>query len=121
MTEVLVVDDSPEICALIEKFISSPDIHVTGSVDSYSAMEILEKQVVDLLICDINMPFKDGLSFVSQLRRVPRFKMLPILIISARNEDADIKRAIRAGANGYLIKPIVKEVLVEKVKSLLKF
>lgn len=117
---ILVVDDAVEILELIKKYLSEDGIDTHLAKDAFSAMDILEKQAIDLVILDIGMPYKDGLKFLTELRRTVRYRTLPMMIVSARNQELDIKRAARAGSDDYLVKPFTKEALIQKINRLMK-
>lgn len=120
MPKILVVDDSEDFLQLARTYLAKEEYIVETSKDAFQAIEKLDKQKFDLLITDVNMPYKSGYDFVSELRNSLRFKSIPILFVSGRSSKTDIVRAANVGGDSYIIKPIVKDFFVEKVKNLLR-
>jgi|SRR5580704_7249272 DNA-binding response OmpR family regulator len=119
---VLVVDDDPEIRALVVKALSSKGYETAQAADGLIASEVLGslKRVPDLLICDIMMPSVDGLALAKLLRAKPEFSGLPIIFLTAKNSFSDVVQGIQAGARHYVQKPFSVKDLLEKVEKTLR-
>jgi two-component system chemotaxis response regulator CheY len=116
----LVVDDSPTMRRI---FINTLDrIGYTDAAEAScgrDALQALKEQSFDLIITDWNMPEIDGVTLTCILRRSEEFSRIPILMVTARSVDEDIMAAVKAGVNGYLIKPFTVETLKEKIEQIL--
>ena len=107
MKQVWLVDDDQEMCQAISLMMSLLDCHTRIFNDPrQAARALLAGEMPVLLLLDINMPVVTGLDLLEFIRHRPKWKKLPILIISAEATDADVDRAMGMGADGYLIKPV---------------
>lgn len=114
---ILVVDDDREIVGAIAKLLELDGHRVLRSYDGLEALEILHEQTVHLIILDVMMPRMDGLSATMQVRRE---KNVPILLLSAKTEDADKIAGLSIGADDYMTKPYNPMELAARVKALLR-
>lgn len=112
------MDDEPEILELVRRYLERDGFEVLGARDGATALE-LARQGVDLVILDVMMPGPDGLEVTRTLRYV-RGSPVPILILSARDEEADRVAGLEVGADDYLTKPFSPRELVARVKALLR-
>lgn len=120
MARILVIDDDYDLRQLAKVLLEKEQHEVVVAQDAFEAMDYLDMARFDLVICDINMPKKNGFSLVQELRRGIRNRFLNITFLSARTDKNDIKRAIDIGADGYIVKPIVPTHFLEQVNKLLK-
>ena len=111
---VLSVDDSPIIQTMIKRSLEST-CRVLLANNHIQAMEILNKDPVKMLLLDLTMPDMDGLEFCSKLREIPKFKDLPIVMVTAREGLVNRAKGHFAGTNKYLTKPFKPEELREVV------
>ena len=114
---ILVVDDDREIVGAIAKLLELDGHRVLRAYDGLEALEILHEQTVHLIILDVMMPRMDGLSATMQVRRE---KNVPILLLSAKTEDADKIAGLSIGADDYMTKPYNPMELAARVKALLR-
>lgn len=117
MAAILVCDDDREIVEAIDIYLSQEGYTIWKAYDGQEALEILEKQPVDLLIIDIMMPRLDGIRATLKIREK---NPLPIIILSARSEDADKILGLNIGADDYVTKPFNPLELTARVKSQLR-
>lgn len=117
MLKVLVCDDDKEIVDAIEIYLAQEGYEVIKAYDGLEAVEILKKEQVHLLIIDIMMPKLDGIHATMQIREN---SSIPIIILSAKTEDADKILGLNIGADDYLAKPFNPLELVARVKSQLR-
>lgn len=103
--EVLTVDDSASMRALLKAALSSRGYKVVQAEDGVSALEWLEFNSVDVIVTDINMPRMDGFGLIEALRSQSRFRDCPILVLSTESSDEKKARARTAGATGWIVKP----------------
>lgn len=117
MAKILVCDDDKEIVEAIEIYLTQDGHQVLEAYDGIEAVEILKKESVDLLIMDIMMPRMDGIRATLKIREKHNS---PIIILSAKSEDADKILGLNIGADDYITKPFNPLELVARVKSHLR-
>ena len=117
MAKILVCDDDKEIVGAIEIYLTQDGHQVLEAYDGIEAVEILKKESVDLLIMDIMMPRMDGIRATLKIREKHN---IPIIILSAKSEDADKILGLNIGADDYITKPFNPLELVARVKSHLR-
>ena len=117
MAKILVCDDDKEIVKAIEIYLTQDGHQVLEAYDGIEAVEILKKESVDLLIMDIMMPRMDGIRATLKIREKHN---IPIIILSAKSEDADKILGLNIGADDYITKPFNPLELVARVKSHLR-
>lgn len=117
MAEILVCDDDKDIVEAIEIYLSQEGHHVLKAYDGEEALEVLRNDHVDLLVIDIMMPRLDGIRATLKIRES---NPLPIIILSAKSEDADKILGLNIGADDYVTKPFNPLELVARVKSQLR-
>lgn len=117
MQKILVCDDDKEIVEAIKIYLSGEGFDVYCVYDGYEALELMEKEKIDLLIVDVMMPGLDGIRTTLKVRET---SSIPIIILSARSEDADKILGLNIGADDYLSKPFNPLELVARVKSHLR-
>ena len=116
--KVLVIDDEPGVRELIGEALSISEIAAVQAADGLEALSFLLRERFDLLILDINMPKLDGLALLEKLRT--EGMSVPVLMLSARADKADINQGLRTGADDYLTKPFSIEELVLRVKAIMR-
>ena len=116
-TQVLVVDDNPEIRDIIHVLLEGEGIRVTEAADGSSALHFLEKGSFDLIILDIMMPELSGIEASKEIRRI---SSAPILFLTARTQEQDKLEAYQSGGDDYLAKPFSHGELLMKVDSLIR-
>lgn len=116
--KVLVIDDEPGVRELISEALSISEITAVQAADGLEALSYLRRERFDLLILDINMPKLDGLALLEKLRT--EGMSVPVLMLSARADKADINQGLRTGADDYLTKPFSIEELVLRVKAIMR-
>ena len=114
---ILVVDDDREIVDSIGIFLSGEGYKVLKAYDGIEALDILSENEVHLMILDIMMPKLDGIKTLMKLRES---RNIPVILLSAKSEDADKILGLTAGADDYVTKPFNPSELVARVKSQLR-
>ena len=117
MAEILVCDDDKDIVEAIEIYLTQEGHHILKAYDGEQAIRILQDNPVDLLIIDVMMPKLDGIRATLKIREK---NALPIIILSAKSEDADKILGLNVGADDYVTKPFNPLELVARVKSQLR-
>ena len=117
MQTILVCDDDKEIVDAIDIYLTGEGFNVIKAYDGYEALELLEKNEVNLMIIDVMMPGLDGIRTTLKVRET---SSIPIIILSAKSEDSDKILGLNIGADDYLSKPFNPLELVARVKSQLR-
>lgn len=118
MFSILVVEDDEMLNKMICAKLQQESYLVFSSYDGEQALELLDKEHIDLIITDIMMPNMDGYQLARELRNA--FYTIPILMITAKNQIEDMEKGFRAGTDDYMIKPISMRELALRVKALLR-
>jgi len=116
---LLVVDDDDRIRSLLRKFLMKSGFLVTVARDAAQARRLLAGLEFDMLVLDVMMPGDDGLTLCRELR-VGKYKDLPILMLTARNEETDRILGLEMGADDYVVKPFVARELLARIKAILR-
>ena len=114
---ILVCDDDREIVDAIEIYLMPEGYHVFKAYDGIQAIEILKKEDIQLLLIDVMMPRMDGIRATLKIREKSN---IPIIILSAKTEDADKVMGLNVGADDYITKPFNSLELIARVKSQLR-
>lgn len=117
----LVVDDSPTMRRIICNALK--EIGYTDPLeaeDGEEALEMLGAEQVDFVLTDWNMPNINGLALTKKIRRHPRLKDLPVIMITTRGMQEDVIAAMYVRVNSYIVKPFTPETLREKIESILQ-
>ena len=117
---ILIVDDSESIRVVVGMALRSEGYNVIVGEDGQHGLELLlENDGINLIISDLNMPRMDGISFLNEVRKLDKFKYLPILILTTESQESKKMEAKNSGATGWIIKPFVKEKLIAVVKKVM--
>ena len=118
---ILVVDDSRELCSLVESICEQEGFsHVETAFSCREAEERIENGAADFLILDVNMPFEDGFSFFQRIKTVLEKQRIPVLFLSARDQDEDRLQGLDLGADDYLTKPFGTAELLARIRTALR-
>lgn len=117
MSNILVCDDDKEIVDAIDIYLEQEGYTVYKAYDGEDAIKVLKEKEIDLLIIDIMMPKLDGIHATLKIRE---YSSIPIIILSAKAEDADKILGLNIGADDYVTKPFNPLELVARVKSQLR-
>jgi two-component system, chemotaxis family, chemotaxis protein CheY len=118
MKRVLVVDDSPVVRSFHMNILKAAGFEVEGAADGIDALEKALSSRYDLILCDINMPNMDGLTFVRHYRDEER--ETPIILITTQEESIHRKQGFEAGANVFIVKPVKPKTLVFHINMLMR-
>jgi two-component system KDP operon response regulator KdpE len=111
---VLIVDDEPRILKFLEVKLKASGYGVLTANSGFEALEQVEAQDPDLVVLDVLMPKKDGFETLKELRA---FSSVPVIILSAKEADADKIRGLELGADDYLAKPFSPDELVARIEA----
>ncbi|MGA2516913.1 MAG: response regulator [Thermodesulfobacteriota bacterium] len=117
--KILIVDDEEVIRKFLKIHLVKLGYEVTEAADGVQALEQLGRDDFDLLICDILMPKKDGWEVIREMKSNPKTKSIPVIVLTAKNEDSDMFKGYNLGANYYMTKPFTKSQLIYGLKLML--
>ncbi len=117
---ILVVDDNPQNLELLEAYLEDLSCKVISAEDGVQAMRAVAEHNPDLILLDIMMPKMSGFEVCRRLKEDQATCDIPVVMVTALNELGDIERAVAAGTDDFLSKPINKLELLTRVKSLLR-
>lgn len=117
---ILVVEDEPSIAELIAVNLTHAGYVVTRAMQSDEALSMLATQTPDLILLDWMLPGKSGVQFAKELRTAEKYSDIPILMLTAKGEEADKVTGLDAGADDYVTKPFSPKELIARVKALLR-
>ncbi|MBC6472283.1 MAG: response regulator transcription factor [Hormoscilla sp. GM102CHS1] len=117
---LLLIDDDPNLILLVRDYLEFRGYGVMTADNGRQALEILEQEYPDMIICDVMMPEMDGYTLVKQVRENPKTNLIPFLFLSAKGHSADKVKGLNRGADVYMAKPFDPEELVAQVESSLK-
>lgn len=117
---ILIVDDNQQNCELLEAYLADLDCQVEMAEDGKQALERVESFQPDLILLDVMMPKLSGFEVCKMLKDNPQTRKIMILMVTALNELGDIERAVEAGTNDFLSKPVNKIELLKRVENMLQ-
>ena len=117
---LLLIDDDPNLILLVKDYLEFRGYEVVTAENGREALEVLEQDIPDMIICDVMMPEMDGYALVEHVRQDPRTNWIPVLFLSAKGQSQDRVRGLSTGADVYMVKPFEPEELVAQVESSLK-
>ena len=120
MKRALVVEDDPDIVELIDHYLKAEGFEVEALGDGRQALERLRGGGHDVVILDLQLPGLDGLSLCAELRRDKRTRSLPVIMLTARGDEADRVVGLEVGADDYVVKPFSPKELVARVRALMR-
>jgi two-component system, OmpR family, alkaline phosphatase synthesis response regulator PhoP len=119
-TRLLVVDDEPDILELVQYNLRKAQYDVVGVESGEEALAQVRSAPPDLIVLDLMLPGVDGLEVCKALKRDTRTAAIPIVILTARGEEADIVAGLELGADDYLTKPFSSRVLLARIRAVLR-
>lgn len=119
MANILAVDDSKSMRALVLSVLTDAGHEVVQASDGVEALEVAKNQAVNLVLADVNMPNMDGITLVKELRGLPDYKFVPILMLTTEISAERKKEAKSAGATGWLVKPFDPGQLIATIGKVL--
>lgn len=117
---LLLIDDDPNLILLVKDYLEFRGYEVITAENGQEALEVLDQDTPDMIICDVMMPQMDGYSLVEHVRKNPRTSWIPVLFLSAKGQSQDRVKGLNTGADVYMVKPFEPEELVAQVESSLK-
>ncbi|MCI6816847.1 MAG: response regulator transcription factor [Eubacteriales bacterium] len=118
MFKILIAEDDRELCQLFHRVLSNNGYQTICVYDGKQALDVLDREYIDLIISDIMMPNMDGYELVSSLR--DSGNGIPVLMITAKDTFYDMQRGFSSGTDDYMVKPIDVNEMVLRVGALLR-
>ncbi|NEX20646.1 response regulator [Thiorhodococcus mannitoliphagus] len=116
---ILTVDDSPSIRQMVTFTLKGAGYSVSEAVDGQDGLDKARSGSFNLIFTDQNMPRMDGLTLIKQLRAMPQYKTVPILMLTTESSDAMKTQGRAAGATGWLVKPFDPQKLLDVVRKVI--
>jgi CheY-like chemotaxis protein len=104
MSTVLVVEDSPVAREVVMKILQREGYDVVGASNGVEALDCLHSQTPDLVLLDVMMPEKDGMTLLQEMRDEPQYKELPVILLTALSDEGRMNKAKELGVCEYLVK-----------------
>jgi len=117
MKKILVVDDSPVVRSFHSNILKMSGFKADGACDGIEALEKSLTVAYDLILCDINMPNMDGITFIQRYREID--ENVPIIILTTQEDEINKEKGYKAGANLYIVKPVKPSSLILHIQLLL--
>ncbi len=115
--KILVVDDTRNVQVMLRDFLTGQDFDVLEAYDGREALDVVHQSSPDLVLLDIMMPNMDGYQFIAQLRRI---SSIPVIMITAKQQEADIIKGFDLGADDYITKPFRLRELLVRMRAVLR-
>ncbi len=112
---ILIVDDSKSIREVVRYTLENEGYNVLLGVDGKDALKHLDGQSIDLVITDLYMPDMDGIELIKNIRVIPDYERIPILLLTTESQTSKKMEAKEAGATGWIIKPFVPDKLISAI------
>lgn len=119
-SRILIADDNPTNVELLEVYLAEVDCEIATAADGRETLEQVARFRPDLILLDIMMPKLSGFEVCKKIKEDPATRNIMILMVTALNEDGDIERAVAAGCDDFLSKPVNKLELLKRVENMLK-
>ena len=119
-SRLLIADDNQQNCELLEAYLSDEDYEITFASDGQETLDKVAESHPDLILLDIMMPKLSGYEVCGTLKNDSKTEGIPILMVTALNKQGDIEKAVAAGCDDFLTKPVNGLELKTRVKSLLR-
>ena len=117
--KILVVDDDKTTRKILGIYLKSKGYKVEYAENGLEAMEKLGTESINLVMTDLNMPYMDGLELTRAIRASDDLKHVPILMVTTEADEEEKQKALAAGANGYLVKPVSAEMVSKNIRNIL--
>ena len=116
---VMIIDDSPSIREVVGIALRGAGYKMLEACDGRDALDKLDGIKVHLIICDVNMPIMDGITFVKEVKKLPDYKFTPIIMLTTESREARKQEGQMAGAKAWVVKPFRPAQMLNAVSKLI--
>lgn len=119
-SRILIADDNLQNLELLEAYMADlPGVETLRATNGEQTLEVIETELPDLILLDVMMPKMSGFEICKKIKSNEATKHIPVVMVTALGEPMDIERGLECGTDDYLAKPIIRQDLIDRVKSLL--
>ncbi len=118
--KIMVVDDCQTTRKLLGLYLKSKGLTVVYAENGLDAFEKLATEDISIILSDLNMPYMDGIEFLKTIRNDSKRQKIPVFIITTESDPEERERALQAGANGYMVKPVTADDVIKGIRHILK-
>lgn len=115
---ILVIDDSTALREVVRMALTGAGYNVLEAGDGEAALALLDGRQVDMAVCDVNMPKMNGIEFVKASKNLPKYKFMPILMLTTESQESKKQEGKAAGAKAWMVKPFSPSTLLNAVSKL---
>ena len=115
---IMVIDDSASLREAVGSALTDAGYEVVEAVDGKDALEKLDGRKLDLMICDVHMPGMDGIALVTEVKRLPSYRFVPIIMLTTESSEEHKEAGQIAGAKAWVIKPFRPKQILNAVSKL---
>ncbi len=119
MAKILIAEDEPDIRELVAFTLRFAGYEVATATNGEEAVQMTARENPDVILMDVRMPRMTGYDACRAIKADPRFKDIPVVFLSAKGQESEIKAGLEAGAEEYLLKPFAPDQLTERVREIL--
>jgi len=116
---IMIIDDSASMRQVVSITLKKAGYDMIEACDGKDALGKLTGQKVHLMICDVNMPNMDGISFLKQVKTLPNYRFTPIIMLTTESQETKKQEGRAAGAKAWMVKPFKPEQLLEAISKLI--
>lgn len=116
---IMIIDDSASIRQVVNLTLRKVGYDVIEACDGEDALSKLRGQKINLIVCDVNMPKMDGITFLKNLKALPGYKFTPVIMLTTESQEAKKQEGKLAGAKAWVVKPFKPEQMLEAVSKLI--
>ena len=120
MATILAVDDSASMRQMVSFTLKGAGYNVVEAVDGLDALNKAKAQTFDCVVTDVNMPNKDGIDLIKDLRALPNYKFTPMLMLTTESGMEKKQQGKEAGATGWIVKPFNPDQLLKTIKKVME-
>jgi two-component system chemotaxis response regulator CheY len=115
---ILVIDDSTALREVVRMALTGAGYNVLEAGDGVAALALLDGRQVDMAVCDVNMPKMNGIEFVKATKNLPKYKFMPILMLTTESQESKKQEGKAAGAKAWMVKPFSPSTLLNAIAKL---
>jgi len=115
MTKILAVDDSASMRQMVNFTLTGAGYQVKDAADGQQALDLAKQEQFDIVVSDVNMPVMDGITLISELRKLPQYRRTPLLMLTTETSTEKKMQGKQAGATGWIVKPFNPEQLLKTI------